>query len=207
MINYSTYMQQNPFDSSKPAKAYAKAQMTKLVTFEALIQHVASHHGVFTGGTVRGVIMDLCACIVELLLDGKKVCLAELGDFWISLSSDGAEDMVKFTANNIKAVNIIFTPGENFENLVAKAEFNQVPSRIELAATLKSHKEGLDIVDLAAAREAAKSGSQNSGTDSGSSTGGQQTGGDTGGGNDGGNTGGNNQGGGGGTDDTGDGIE
>ena len=181
MINYSTYMQQNPFDSSKPAKAYAKAQMTKLVTFEALIQHVANHHGVFTGGTVRGVIMDLCDCIVELLLDGKKVCLAELGDFWISLSSDGAEDMVKFTANNIKAVNIIFTPGVNFENLVTKAEFNQVPSRIELAATLKSHKEGLDIVDLAAAREAAKGNSDGtSNTSGGDSTNPSQGGGNGG---------------------------
>ena len=95
----------------------------------------------------------MCTCLVEMLLDGKKVQLDELGDFWISLSCDGAETVNKFTADNIKAVNIIFTPGPDFENLISKAEFETVASRAAQAATLKAEKEGKSTVDLEAAKK------------------------------------------------------
>ena len=46
----------------------------------------------------------------------------------------------------------MFAPGKDFENLVGKAEFNQVSSRLAQAATLKAEKAGETIVDLAAAK-------------------------------------------------------
>ena len=79
--------------------------------------------GVFTRGTVKGVIADMCECLVEMLLEGKKVQLAELGNFWISIGSEGAEDLKKFTESNITAVNIVFTPGEDFQNIRSRAAF------------------------------------------------------------------------------------
>ena len=156
MIDYSVYMQPNPLDETAAPKAYAKAQMHELMTFEKFIEHIAKHNGVFTRGTVRGVVVDMCECLVEMLLEGKKVLLGELGAFWVSLTSEGAESMEKFTADNIKAVNIVFTPGTDFENLIGKAEFNVVASRIAQAATLKTEKSGGTTVDLAAAKAAAK---------------------------------------------------
>ena len=59
----------------------------------------------------------MCECLVEQLLNGNKIQLGELGTFSISLSSEGAESIEKFTAKNIKGVNILFTPGVDFENL------------------------------------------------------------------------------------------
>ena len=44
----------------------------------------------------------------------------------------------KFTSKNIKAVNILFAPGIDFENLIGRAEFNLVASRSAQAATLKA---------------------------------------------------------------------
>lgn len=68
-------------------------------------------------------------------------------------------------------MNIIFTPGEDFVNLRDRATFNLVASRVAQAATLKAEKTGGTVVDLEAARLAARptSGS-NSGSSSGSGT-------------------------------------
>ncbi len=192
MINYSVYKQPNPADETAEPKAYAKAQMTELIPFDALVNHLADHNGVFSRGTVKGVIADACSCIVEMLLDGKKVQFGELGDFWISLSSNGTDTIESFTSKNIKAVNIIFTPGEDFENLVGRAKFNLVSSRVAQAATLKVEKTGGTVVDLEAARLAAKQNGSSNTNGSGTNT----NGGETGGNNQGGNSGGSNNGGG-----------
>lgn len=175
MIDYSVYLQSNPMDETAAPKAYAKAQMHELMSFGKFIDHITKHNGVYTRGTTRGVIIDMCECLVEMLLEGKKVQLGELGSFWISLSCEGAESLEKFTADNIKAVNIVFTPGEDFENLISKCEFNVVASRVAQAATLKAEKTGATTVDLEAARAAAKANSSSNG--SGSSQDGSQTGG------------------------------
>ncbi len=166
MIDYSVYLQPNPMDETAAPKAYAKAQMRELMTFGKFIDHIAKHNGVYTRGTVRGVVIDMCECLVEQLLEGKKIQLGELGSFWVSLASEGAESMDAFTATNIKAVNIVFTPGSDFENLIGKAEFNVVASRVAQAATLKAEKTGATTVDLEAARAAAKTTSAQSGTGS-----------------------------------------
>lgn len=172
MIDYSVYMLQNRMDEKAEPKAYAKAQMRELMSFSKFVEHIATHNGVFSRGTVRGVIIDMCECLVEMLLEGKKVQMGELGNFWISLSSEGADKLESFSASNIKAVNIVFTPGSDFENLIGRAQFNPVSSRTAQAATLKAEKTGIGTVDLNAAKTTTKtvtpsdsgSGSQTGGT-------------------------------------------
>lgn len=151
MINYSVFLLPNPQDSEADPKAYAKAQVSEVMSFRSFVQHIAGHGG-HKRGTVKGVLSDMCECLVEMLLEGKKVQLDELGDFWISLTSTGAENCQKFTAANITGVNILFTPGEDFVNLRSRAEFVSVASRAAQNATLKAEKAGETIVDLAAAR-------------------------------------------------------
>ena len=163
MINYSVCMQANPADEAAAPKAYAKAQLSEVMSFSKFVRHIANHNGVYTRGTVKGVISDMCECLVEMLLEGKKVQLGDLGDFWISLSSEGAETMEAFTAQNIKAVNIRFTPGDEFENLRAQAVFNPVSSRAAQDATLKAEKAGSTVVDLEAAKQRKPSGTEDTG--------------------------------------------
>lgn len=183
MIDYSVYMQSNQMDETAAPKAYAKAQMREIMTFAKFVNHIAQHNGVFSRGTVKGVLSDACSCIVEQLLEGKKVQLGELGSFWISLTSTGAESMESFSANQIKTVNIVFTPGEDFENLRSKADFNLVASRVAQNATLKTEKAGGTVVDLEAARAASRpssgsstNGSASGNTDSTGNTGGSGSG-------------------------------
>ena len=58
-----------------------------------------------------------------------------------------------FTAANIKGINVVFTPGADFEGMRDKAVFNPVASRLAQAATLKAEKSGSTIVDLEAAKQ------------------------------------------------------
>ncbi|MGM9621266.1 MAG: HU family DNA-binding protein [Bacteroidaceae bacterium] len=151
MINYSVFLLPNPQDSEAAPKAYAKAQVSDVMSFRAFVQHIADHGG-HKRGTVKGVLSDMCECLVEMLLEGKKVQLDELGDFWLSLTSTGAENCQKFTAANITGLNILFTPGADFENLIDRAEFNPVASRVAQVATLKAEKAGIGIVDIKTAK-------------------------------------------------------
>ena len=153
MIDFSVYMMRNPLKPELPEKAYAKNQVSEIWPLEKFAKHIADHNGVFSRGTVKGVLSDTCECLVEQLLNGKKVELGELGTFGISLSSEGAPSVKEFSAKNIKAVNILFAPGPDFENLINRAEFNLVTSRAVQAAALSAVKEGMDTVDLTALRK------------------------------------------------------
>ena len=158
MINYSVFMWKNPTVENAVEKAYAKNQVSEIWTLEKFAKHISDHNGVYSRGTVKGVISDMCECLVEQMLNGNKIQLGELGTFGISISSVGAESIEKFSSRNIKSVNILFSPGVDFENLISRAEFNLVASRTAQAATLKAEKAGETTVDLAAAK--------NKGTDS-----------------------------------------
>ena len=162
MINYPVLMLPNPVDKTAAPKAYAKAQANEVMTFRNFPQHIADHGG-YSRGKVKGIVSDMCACLVEMLLQGKKVQLDELGDFWLSLTCEGAESCEAFSADNIKGINIICSRGVDFENLINKAEFAAGASRAAQAATLKAEKLGVKTVDLEAAKKKKPSSSENGG--------------------------------------------
>lgn len=153
MINYSVFMMANPLDPSMTEKAYARNQVSEVWSLEKFSKHIASHNGVYSRGTVKGVLADMCECLVEQLLNGNRIQLGELGTFGVSISCEGAESIEKFTSKNIKAVNILFIPGADFENLVDKAEFNCVASRVAQEAVLKAEKAGAATLDLASLKK------------------------------------------------------
>ena len=162
MIDYSVYMMTPTYSKDETPKAYAKNQVSEIWSLEKFAKHISDHNGVYSRGTVKGVISDMCECLVEQLLNGNKIQLGELGTFGISISSEGAESIEKFTSMNIKAVNILFTPGADFENLIDRAEFNPVASRIAQKATLKAEKAGEATVDLEAAKNKVNAGGSQS---------------------------------------------
>ena len=153
MIDFSVYMMRNPLKPELPEKAYAKNQVSEIWPLEKFAKHIADHNGVFSRGTVKGVLSDTCECLIELLLEGKKVQLGEIGTFAVSIGCEPAASIAEFTANNIKEVNITFNPDPDFENMHSRAAFKQVTSRAVQAAALSAVKEGMDTVDLTALRK------------------------------------------------------
>ncbi len=153
MIEYSVFMMGNPIKPEENPKAYAKNQVREVWDLNKFCKHIASHNSGYSRGMVKAVLSDMCDCLVEQLLNGNKIKLGELGVFSISISSEGAESLEKFTEENIKAVNINFNPGENFENIRSQAEFKLVASRAAQAAVLKAEKSNEKTVDLEAAKK------------------------------------------------------
>lgn len=181
MIDYSIFMWKSPLKEDAVEMAYAKNQVRKVLTFDEFVKHISDHNGVFTRGTVKGVVSDTCSCLVEQLLMGNKVQFGELSIFSISITSEPAATLKEFSEDNIKEVNILFNPGEDFENLRSKAEFNLVASRAVQAATIKAVKANETSVDLEAAKKKNDS-SDNSGNEDKKPSDGNNTptGGDTG---------------------------
>ena len=148
MIDYSVSLHANPANKEEAPKAYAHLQVRQVLTLTDFSNHISDHNGVFSRGTVKGVISDMCECLVEQLLNGNKIQLGELGTFGLSISSKGAPSKEEFSASNIKSLNVTFTPGSDFDNLLDRATFNCVASRDAQAKTLAAQKANQTTVDL-----------------------------------------------------------
>ena len=149
-IQYSTAMMANPMKPEEGKKAYANLQLTGLVDINELAEHIAEHNSVFSKGTIVGILTELSVCMRELILQGYKVILGDIGTFAPSISSDGAESKEKFSAQNIKTMGVNFNVGKAFENLRRDAEFEKTTTRKAQAAALKAENEGLTTADWTA---------------------------------------------------------
>ena len=128
--------------------AFAIAQYTDVITIEKFARHISTHGSVYSRADISAILYLAVDCMREQLLEGKKIRLGDLGDFSIILESKGAETADKFTSQNVTGVNVLWTPGTEFKNLLADAEFNLVASRNAQAALLKAIKAGQTSVDI-----------------------------------------------------------
>ena len=128
--------------------AFAISQYTDVMTIEKFAKHITSHGSVYSRADISAILYMAVDCMREMLLEGKKIRLGDLGDFSVLLGSQGAESADKFTAQNINQVKVQWEPGKEFKNLISDAEFNLVASRSAQAAVLKAIKEGKTSVDL-----------------------------------------------------------
>ena len=133
MINYSIAIMSTTPGTKKTqiteTKAYGTAQVSEVVALDGLAEHMANHNSPFSKGAIQGILTDAASCIRELLLEGKKVKLGDLGALYVELSTEGARTTNEFSAQNIKAVNVRYCPGPSVKNLRDVATFKLVPSR------------------------------------------------------------------------------
>ena len=121
---------------------YARAQVNEVLDINRFARHIAEHGSVYSRADVQAILIQTVDCLREQLLLGNKVQLGELGGFSVTLSSKGTEKFEDFTQNRIYAVNVVWTPGEAFQNLRndESIEFLEVGSRAEQAEMLKEKK-------------------------------------------------------------------
>ena len=157
-------------------KAFAVAQYAEVMNIEKFAKHISTHGCVYSRADISAILYMAVDCMREQLLEGKKIRLGDLGDFYVSLSSKGAENANAFTAQNITDVKVQWEPGNDFKTLIDDAEFNLVASRAAQAKVLKALKAGKTTVDLTGADDpeggdTPGGGSQGSSTPSGGSQG------------------------------------
>ena len=81
MIPYSIVMRANPMNENDPKKAYATAQQTETMSLEQFAEHISSHGSKYGEEDITAVAILITNCLVEMLLEGKKIQVGELGDF------------------------------------------------------------------------------------------------------------------------------
>lgn len=108
-INFKIY--QSHRKGLTNGKYYARTTWREEYDLVKLANHMASHNTAFSRGQILAILTDIVACTLELCLDGKKVKFDNLGFFYISLKSWGAENVKDFKVNdNIYGVRVRYTP-------------------------------------------------------------------------------------------------
>ena len=180
-ILYEVKQNQNSF-SAAYGKWYAQIKNLETLNTRKLANHISEHGSIYTPDVVYGVLEKFRSCLLEMLLNSKKVKIEGLGTFYCTLENqkNGALKKEDFNVNkHLKALHIRFLPEQTTEENISSREFIKQAEFINIDSLQTSS-------------------SSNSGSQSGGSSNGGGNGSEGGGGsNQGGNTGG-----GGGNDDS-----
>ena len=183
-ILYEVKRNQNSY-SQAYGKWYAQIKSLETLNTRKLANHISEHGSIYTPDVVYGVLEKFRSCLVEMLLESKKVKIEGLGTFYCTLENqkNGAQKKEDFNVNkHLKALHIRFLPEQTTEENISSREFLKKAEFINIDSLVKSDES-----------ENGGSGTSGSGSSTGSDTGnggGSGTGGEQGGGNTGGNQGG-----------------
>ena len=169
-------------------KWYARLKSIETLTMSKMAKHISEHGSVFTEDVVEGVLKKFKTCLIEMLLDSKKVKIAGLGTFYLTAecTKGGADKEEDFNVSqHLTALHIRFLPDQTAEDNISSREFIKKAEFVNIKTLLSSGNSDED-----------------GGSGNGSQGGGSQSGGNNQGGSQG---GGDNQGGGGG--DNGDNLD
>ena len=137
-------------DSKSYGKWYGHVATTKTMTYQELCKHKSEHNSVFGEDVCLGVANKLQNCMLEQLLEGKKVQFGELGVFYLSVKSTGTEKEEDFNLGiNINGLFLCFAPSRTDVNnlsskmLKKKASFLNVKDMV-FGKPKKSDEDGGD---------------------------------------------------------------
>jgi len=123
-IKYSIIQRPKPGDPTAPKKFYALIKTDGEVSLRELANQIASISTVSTIDTMA-VLESLVQVIPNHLLNGRIVRLGDLGSFYVTLSSGGADTEDDFTTSLIKKANVSFRPGKLIKNKIKTATFEK----------------------------------------------------------------------------------
>ena len=171
-IIYEVYQNQNEHNSAY-GKWYGRVKYLESLNTRKLSNHIAEHGSIYTPDIVYGVMEKFRSCLLEMLLNSKKVKIEGLGTFYTTLECQkgGAVSKDKFNIlKDVKGLHIRFLPEQEQENNISSREFLKQAEFINVESLTKKEDE-----------EDAEGGSENTG---GTQGGGSENGGTQGGGSD-----------------------
>ena len=119
-------VKQNKNSQSKAyGKYFASVKSFETLNTRKLAQHIAEHGSIYTQDVVFGVLEKFRSCLIEMLLDSKKVKIDGLGTFYCTIENkSGASSLDEFNvATNLKALHIRFMPEQAQELNISSREF------------------------------------------------------------------------------------
>ena len=132
-------VKQNKIPKSKAfGKWYGHVVTTKTMSYQELCKHMSEHNSIYGQDVCLGIANKLQSCILEQLLEGKKVQFGELGTFYLSVRGSGTEKENDFSlGTNISGLYLSFTP--------SRTDVNNLSSRM-----LKKRASFMNVKDLGA---------------------------------------------------------
>ena len=183
-------LKQNKVKNSKVSgKWFARQKTIETLNTRKLANHISEHGSIYTPDVVFGVLEKFRSCLLEMLLNSKRVKIDGLGIFFTTLENTegGAESKDKFLPQkNLKGLHIRFLPDSSTETDISNREFIKKAEFVNAETFAGS----LEDESGNAGSGGGSSSSSGSGSSSSSGSGSQSSGSGSQGGNTGGNTGG-----------------
>jgi len=142
-ILYEVKLNQNT-SSSAYGKWYAQIKSLETLNTRKLANHISEHGSIYTPDVVYGVLEKFRSCLVEMLLNSKKVKIEGLGTFYCTLENqkNGAAKKEDFNVNkHLKALHIRFLPEQTTEENISSRQFLKQAEFINVDSLLKSEDE------------------------------------------------------------------
>ena len=165
-------------------KWFAHSKTIEVLNTRKMAQHISEHGSIFTPDVVYGVLEKFRSCLIEMLLDSKRVKIDGLGTFFTTIENEkgGAISADKFSvSSNLKALHIRFLPEQEQEMNISSREFFKKAEFINIDS-LKGGDSSTGS-ENGGSNQGGESGNQGGNTGGGTNTGDNQGGsGNTGGG-------------------------
>jgi predicted histone-like DNA-binding protein len=121
-IKFKTQSRKNPQDLTAPEKYYAAAISNGETDMESLAEMIA-YQSTLTDTDCYAVLRSLEHNIINELKQGRIVKLGSLGNFQVSISSDGKVTPEEVTATDVTKSRILFRPGKKLRNLLGNLNY------------------------------------------------------------------------------------
>ena len=165
--------------SSAFGKWFAIIKNLETLNTRKLAAHISEHGSIYTPDVVYGVLEKFRSCLIEMLLESKKVKIDGLGTFYCTLENqkNGAVKKDEFNVGkHLKALHIRFLPEQAAEENISSREFLKTAEFINVDSLLKGNE--------TSSSNAPSGGGNTGGNTGGGGTGGNNDGDDGGGGDD-----------------------
>ena len=193
-IIYEIYQNQVE-DHPSNGKYFARVKTIETLNTRKMANHIAEHGSIYTPDVIFGVLEKFRSCLIEQLLNSRKVKIDGLGIFYLTAecTKGGAESAEKFNVQkNIEALHIRFLPDKEQETNISSRQFLKKASFINKAALFKDAEEDAEGSENSGSQTPSGGGENQGGSSQGGNTqggtetpgGGDNTGGNTGGGGD-----------------------
>ena len=122
------------------AAYYAKAVGVETLSLRDMAKHITSHGSPYTVDVVMGVLEAYRNCLIEQLLESKKVKVEGLGTFYVTIANKegGEKDLAKFNIGTLaQGLRLRFLPDASQEENLSSKEFLKKARFIDVATLTK----------------------------------------------------------------------
>ena len=140
---YEVYQNQNEHNAAF-GKWYARVKNLESLNTRKLSNHIAEHGSIYTPDVVYGVMEKFRSCLLEMLLNSKKVKIEGLGTFYTTLEcvKGGAISKDKFNIlKDVKGLHIRFLPEQEQEQNISSREFLKQAEFINIDSLLPKEED------------------------------------------------------------------